>query len=515
MDMATTLPNNTLLAFDSNRSESLYQLAEQTLSSHTIDTFRGKSSLTVATMNDKEIISYSFDVEKGLKEEELADTVDIRMFQDAGLNHMIDYKIVYATRDSLLDAKSLSVTAFAVTPTQFTGEFGALRSRCNYIDTILPSSTLPHALYAGEILEAKSDIFIYFREKETTFSVFYEGRFVYSKNISEGLKGLYDLFVKNNNETVEYDTFVTTLTGKGLDPDRYETEPEVYRQDVAAVLERSLGNMNNVIQYARRIAGIQSFDRIFIGTEKGTVPMLTELVRSVTEVRGENFEFFTPYYHAEDSYTDQTIILGLIEAENIREGRPANPFNLSIYPRPPRFYKRDSGKLLLITAASLLLGTAYPLYLAVDTRWKEYTYNTTLGKLQISQGEFMELKAEEDSYRAKKNHYQELLEKEKEALAKQLALLKKIESKRQLATTKTHTLARLFGQLNRHRLKIEQIEIEGDRYRLALRSRRDDDVTAFLKTATAHKHFSVDMHAYAYNPEIKRYQTLITIKVSP
>ena len=513
--MATTPQNRSFLIYDSNRSDTLYQLNDDTFLPLPRDTFKGKSNLSVGLINEREIISYSFDVEKGLKEEELADTVEIRMFQDAGLNHMIDYKIIYATRDSLLDAKSLSVTAFAVTASQFNAEFGPFRNHCNFIDTILPYATLPHALYAGEILEPKSDIFIYYREKETMFSVFYDGEFVYAKSLGGGVKGLYDTFVKNNNESVAYDTFLHTLTRCGLDPACYGDDPAVYHRDVVEVFERSLSDLNNVIQYARRIAGIQVFDRIFIGTEKGTVPELTAMVKNVTGIRGEVFEFFTPFYHENDTYVDQNILLAMVEADNIMHGRLANPFNLSIYPRPPRFYKRDSGKLLLVTAAAFLLSIAYPLYLAVDTHWKNYTYNATIAKLQISQGEFQELKANEDAYKSKKEHYLALLKEEKDQFENLLTLLKTIESKRMTANTKTYTLSHLFEAINRHRLKIEQINIGDNRFQIALRAQKDSYVTAFLKQITSEKHFNVDMNAYAFNPEIKQYQTLITIEVTP
>ena len=512
--MATIPQNRSVLIYDSNHSDILYQLHDHTVSIQSLDTFKGKSRFSVGLISDREIISYSFDVEKGLKEAELADTVEIRMFQDAGLNHMIDYKIVYATRDSLLDAKSLSVTAFAVTSSQFNGEFGPFKAHCNYMDTILPYATLPHALYAGEILESKNDIFIYYREKETMFSVFYEGEFVYAKSMVGGVKALYDTFVKNNNEHVTYETFLDCLIQNGLDSGRYGENPVVYHQDVMEVMERSLSDLNNVIQYARRIAGIQGFDRIFIGTEKGTVPELTTLVRNISGIRGESFEFFTPFYHTEDAYVDQNIILALIEADNILQGRAANPFNLSIYPRPPRFYKRDSGKLLLVTAAALGLSMAYPLYLAVDTHWKTYAYDSTIAKLQISQGEFLELKAKEDGYKAKKEHYLSLLQDEKAQLDRYLELFKAIEAKRMTANTKTFTLSRLFDAVNRHNLKIERIDIQENRFQLALRAKKDAYVTAFLKEVTSEKTFSVDMDAYTFNPEIRQYQTLITIKVA-
>lgn len=508
-----TPENPTILAYNSDKKEQVYRLAEQTLAPLQGGTPKIKSTLNIGSINDKDLISYSFDVDKGLSEEELADTVEIRMFQDAGLNHMIDYTIVYSCRDSLLDAKSNSVTAFAVAPTQYAGAFGYFRNLCNYIDTILPYSTLPFALYSAEILEPASDIFIYIRGKETTFSVFEAGTFVYAKTITTGLKTLYDAFVKNNNEGVAYDAFIAALLGKQTDAQGYGDDTLLPIRDIADILDKSLADLGNVIQYARRIAGIQNFERVFIGTEEGPVPAFKEMVRSSTGIRTEDFDFFTSFYHETDGYTDQNIILSLIEAENIIQGRKQNPFNLTVYPRPPRLFRRDSGKLLLVTAASLLLSLAYPIYLGVDTYWKSYTYDHTISRLQISQGEFLELKAKEDGLKADKERYAGLLTAQKEALAANMALLQAIEKKKTLKSSKSHTLALLFNEINRHKLQIEKITAEGNRYRIDLQTQKDDYVTALLKSITALKNMDVAMNAFAYNPEIKRFQTQITVEV--
>ncbi len=513
--MANEPVKHSVSVYDSSKNGHIFLLTGQAIHTHPPDSGKIACTCSIGLISDKEIISYSFDVPKGLPETELDDTVEIRMYQDAGLNHMIDYKIVYAVRDSLLDIQNHSVTAFALPPVQSDSRFASFREQCDYIDAILPGSTLPFSLYSAEILEPRHDIFIYIKEEETTFALFSEGRFVYAKSIGNGLRGLHGTFVKENNEGIDYDTFITALTRQGVDPMRFNDDPVIFHRDIAALLERSLGEINNIIQYARRIAGIQGIDRVFIGTQHGTVPGLESLVATVTGIRGESFHFFTPFYSDEDPYVDQTVILALIEAENVRTGRRPNPFNLSVYPRPPGFFRRDSGRLLLSSAAAVLLFGAYPLFLAVDTHWKSRSYDTTMDRLHISQEEFVTFKENQKEIQKRRNRYTALLQAEQQRHGEQITLLKRIDAKQNSHRSKTRTLALLFQLLTRHRLKIETLAVDADRYRLDLRSAKDAYVTAFLKSISRHKKMHVDMDTYAYNPAINAYRTSIRIEVTP
>ncbi len=499
----------TCLVFDSDVPGTTYRLAATAVERHETETLKARSDTNIGLINDKEIISYSFDLDKGIEGAELDDAVEIRMFQDAGLNHMIDYKIVYSWRDSLLDTKSISISAYALTAAQLGAAFGSFKSRCNYIDRILPHATLPYALYAAEVLEKKSDIYIYFQEKSTSVSVFYGGEFVYAKTLPSGLKQLHESFVRNNNEGVSYDDFILAITQKGVDGTRYAPDGEIHIQDVTEVFERAIADKNNVIQYARRIAGLEGFERIFIGTCKGVVPKLNLMTRAALGIEAFDFD------QQGDAYIDQHIILAMIEAQNIASGRKGNPFNLTLYPRPPKLLQRESGKLFLGTAAALLVSLLYPGYLWVDALWKGYRYDTTLAELKISRDEFETLRSKEENLKNEKERYQLMLESEKVLLGEKLALLESIESKQAGNQSKAVVLQELYRNVNRHQVKIHRLEVTKNRYRLELQAANDDDFTALLRSLTGHKNFDVAMDTFFYDKGLKRFVTTIFVEVRP
>lgn len=507
--------NQRVVVYNNDHRTVAYRFAEGVVNTAQTEELKDKSTYSVGILSDKELISYSFDIQKGLTKQEMDDTVEIRMFQDAGLNHMIDYKIVYGVRDSLLDVKNLSVTAFAVVPTHFAASFDPIRSRCRYLDTILPFSTLPFGLYAADILEKKSDIFIYIRQKESTITFFYEGTFVYTKVLNMGLKGMYELFVKRDNEGIPYDAFVAAVTERGLDPTRYTggAGESVHHQDLLHVFEKGFADANTVIGYARRMAGIQGFDRLFIGTEKGTVPAVCAVAKEATGIPGYDLEFFTDFYLKDDPYIDQNIILSLVEAQNAAKGLETNPFNLTLYPRPKKFIHRESGRFVTLTAVGVAAALLYPAYLAVDTRWQSYTYAATLGRLQITQGEFLELKAQEDEIKTQKEHYEALLADGEKNLNGKMALLREIEAKKRLNHPKSEILSTLFHHLNAHRIQIESLRVSGESYALDLQAVHDDDLTSFLRTLTRIGTFSVSMQTFRFDPLSKSYKSTMLIRV--
>jgi hypothetical protein len=166
-----------------------------------------------------------------------------------------------------------------------------------------------------------------------------------------------------------------------------------------------------------------------------------------------------------------------------------------------------------VTAAAFLLCMLYPLYLGVATQWKNYTYAATIDKLQISQGEFLEIKAQEDALKTERDRYLAMLQNEKSLLSGKMELLNAIKEKRAARTSKNRILSLLFTYVNRHGILIDKLRVEGNRYLLDLQAAKDDDFTAFLKSVTPHKEFLVEMQGFAYSTDQKAYQTQITIEV--
>jgi hypothetical protein len=500
--------------FNSDFNQELYYLYKTHLDSFVINEFNKKANYCVASFSDKEIVSYTFDVEKGLSQDKLDDSVEIKMFQDAGLNHLIEYHIVYSYRDSLIDAKKVTVTAFAITSSYFNSEFANFLTKCQYIDTILPHSTLPYALYNADILEKKSDVFVYFKDNDLMISIFYEGEYVYSKNSHYGLKQLHEQFVRNNNEGVMFETFIKAIIQKGVDESLYNSTDEVHIQDLTPLFERVLGEISTVLNYAKRISGISAYDRIFIGSIYGVVPKLADFSKQILLIQTDDFNFTTQFYSPKDSYIDQNIVLLSLEALNVLSNKKANPFNLTIFKRPPRFYKRDSGKFIFLTFFAFVASMAYPLYLVSDINYKNYQLNFAIQNLNISKGEFLRLKNIEEKIKQDKKKYTQMLNEKQKKLKQRVDLLENILDKKTKISSKIPILNTIFSQISKNNVIIKKLNIDKNKFIISVLSKNDRNFTKLLGSFTDTKDFQVFMSSFVFDSKQNLFKTIITVEVS-
>ncbi|GHV09537.1 hypothetical protein AGMMS50229_19890 [Campylobacterota bacterium] len=117
----------------------------------------------VAIVPDRELVFLQFQLQKDLTTEQLTEAVEVRMFQDAGLNPMLEYKTAFSKRASTQDMRMLTIGAISASMGAIESATSQLTQDISYIDSLLPLSTLPYALYNASILEPKRDVFVYFQ----------------------------------------------------------------------------------------------------------------------------------------------------------------------------------------------------------------------------------------------------------------------------------------------------------------------------------------------------------------
>lgn len=459
-------------------TNSLYE--SDGLSSNTIDigeTARPKS--TVVVLPDRDFVFHNFEIQRDLTREQLAETVEIRMFQDAGLNPMLEYKNSFACRDSKQDDRMKAVNAVAVSYGAIESATEKLKAKISYIDAILPTSTLPYALYNAEILEKKRDVFIYFQKEALVVSIFDNGEFVYGKTQDNGLRKLLESYAILSGKRVEFDDFVKIL----LTIDELDGEED--RQlliDIREVLSSSLLGIKNILLYASRVSGLNEFDRIIIGSTIGTISGLDLLAQELFEIETHEFNFYTDFYTKGSAYMDQVALLALLEANNIANELPANPYNCTIYRRPGAFLTRKGGKILAFMSAAVFVVLLLPAYYQAQIFYYDYRASHALEEIGKSKAEFEANAMQRD-----------LLIKEREDLNKQLqdatdqygfakAQLDEIHKRRTINKPVATNLAAIFADIESANLQITALDLKSRELNLKLISDQDTKITALLNT---------------------------------
>ncbi|MDR2033618.1 MAG: hypothetical protein LBP89_03180 [Helicobacteraceae bacterium] len=434
---------------------------------------------TVVAFPDKELIFHQFDVARDMTNEQLAENVEIKVFQDAGLNPMLEYKTSFTKRISRQDERQWTIGAIAASFGALEGATNSLLSYAPYIDSVVPTSTLPYALYNANILEPKRDVFIYFQKDSLVISIFEGGEYVYGKSQDHGIKKLMDSYSQLSHARMEYEDFVSMLTSASASENKEQNLSAL--ADLREAISNALFGVKNILLYAGRIAGVTNLDRVFIGTSEGTVPGLEDLAQELLEIEGHEFVFYTPFFTKSDQYVDQMAVLTLLEADNIVNNLNANPFNCTVKSRPGSLLSRPGGKAVAWIAASLVVALAWPLYYGGLIGWFMYRDKAQMSDLQQTRDTFERLKSERAMLIGQRDTLQAQLQAEQTKLNDAKGLLTKVHEMRVLSQPAATGLAGLFERLTELSVRLVSIDMKGRGVAAQIRAGRDTQITKLLE----------------------------------
>lgn len=433
----------------------------------------------IAVLPDRDFVFHNFEIQRDLTREQLSESIEIKMFQDAGLNPMLDYKSAFSCRASRQDERMKAVNAAAISLGAIETGVEKLKKNVSYIDAILPTTTLPYALYNAEILERKKDVFVYFQKDALIVSIFDSGELVYGKVQDNGIRKLHDSFEILSGNKDDYASFVKTLLN--IEKLSFETDKQTL-SDLREVLFNSLNSIKNILLYASRISGVNEFDRLFIGSCEGVITGLSDLAQELFEVESHDFNFFTEFHTQDEDYLDQIALLALLEGQNRANGLPENPYNVTPYARPGKFLTRKGGKALFFVAAAVLATFIWPMYYQSQIWFFEAKTQKALSEIGKSKPEFEANIALRDSLLAER----ESLIKQKDQVEGDYVSLKKqldeIHKRRTKEKTVAVNLSTIFDDIVKSNLLIDSFNVTQRDLNLSLISSQDTQITTLLNT---------------------------------
>ncbi|GHV60006.1 hypothetical protein FACS1894103_4550 [Campylobacterota bacterium] len=468
------------LAFVSNTPDRCYLGSSQSVRQASL-TEIDNPGCAVVVLPDRELVFHQFDIQKDLTTDQLAEAVEIRMFQDAGLNPMLEYKTAYTRRASQQDVKMYTVGAIAASIGALENAVSPLTSRLSYVDAMLPTSTLPYALYNANILEPKRDVFVYFQREALVISIFDNGEFIYGKSQDFGIKKLLEAYIQLSGDRMDIGEFIKLLTSANKDDKDAEEQSETTLANLREALSNALFSVKNILLYAGRVSGVTNPDRVFVGTCEGVVEGLEDLAQEILEIEGHEFIFYTSFFSKNDKYVDQIAVLAMLEAQNLTNNLKPNPFNVTSLVRPGAFTERAGGKAVILIAASVIAALAWPLYYVGESLWFDHQAKKELADLGQSRAEFNALQAARVQLQAERDR---LTAERQAALDKfngSMDLLKNIHDKKVLSSPIAYALSQLYDRLTAQGVRVVEITTTGRDATAKIRARRDTQITALLE----------------------------------
>jgi len=313
-----------------------------------------KNQYTISYLNTKNFITTKIEINKNIPEEDLADAIYSNVYYDMSLDQAVEFQIKYIESFTELDDENRHFYVFIIDPEVIEETFVDVVEDIKYLDTIIPSTLLFRTLYTKKIIQSNgTHCFIYFQEKDAFIAVYHNEEYIYSKSLDYTLEYLHEKFCEMYGEQITYKDFIKFISTKNLK----DVESD-YTEYLIKLYKEIFVNINDILNYIKRAHDLQKIDHIYIDAQISTVTKLCEMSEVELNIRSSWFDFNFEL-KSNHRYIDHLHALMQLYVDSDKKDR--YECNFTLYPRPPKFIKRESGKVVILVAASIIISFAYPI----------------------------------------------------------------------------------------------------------------------------------------------------------
>ena len=466
------------------------------------------SNFITSYISNKDLISTTVSISRSIPNEDVADILDIKAYEELGLDQATNYVISSTEIEGSGEEREFHI--FVAEPDTLDELYLPVKKQTKYLDLILPAPLLYKALYRREILQDNgTHCFVYFTKYDAFVTFYRNGELLYAKSIEFSLEQLYDKYCELVGEKVDEKEFFSTLESEGL-----KTAKNEYQQNFMKIFSEVFITINDIIIYAKRAFQLETIDHMFIGSVHGPIIGLDEYSQNYLGLQSADLNF--NYNIKNDEwYTDQLQYLMLLSSFDYMEDEES-VINLTMFPRAPAFVNRASGQFIIATFAAISIGLAYPLVYLIGS----YINDAKIYALQIENNK---LTTESDKYKqilsTKKNEIAGL-DKRIAQISKvydgKSKTLKAIYNKKINYRLKSETFYTIADDLNKLDVHVNSIYSDKDTIWLSLLSSDDRKLTEFIKHVSD-SYFDeiqqIDIEMIEKNPESSYYKGLLKVEL--
>jgi len=312
-----------------------------------------KEQFVISYINTKDFINAQIEISKNIPEEDLFDAINSKVYDELALDQAVEYKIQYIEIFNIIDENNRHFHVFVVDPLDLTERFADPIEKIKYIDIIIPAPLLIKSIYAKNIIDTNGvHCFIYIQENDTFVTIYNHQEFVYTKSIKFSLIDMHERFCELYGERINYDEFINFFSKTNLKNSNSDYKPFFIR-----LFKELFSNINDILTYAKRAFEIEKFEHLYIGSQIETITKFHEMLEVEVNVAASEFDFDYGFEKNKE-HIDQLHLMMHLYTTLPREER--YECNFTLYERPPKFTKRESGKLIMLAIGSFILAFAYP-----------------------------------------------------------------------------------------------------------------------------------------------------------
>ncbi len=471
-----------------------------------------KEQLAISYLNTSDFINAIVSISKNVLEEDEYDAITSKAYDDLGLDHAVEYHIQYIKSFSNIDQENRYFHVFIVDPLTLNETFTNTIEKIKYLDTIIPAPLLIKSLYSKDIIELNgTHCFIYIQTNDAFVTIYSEKEFVYTKSIKYSFIQMHERFCELYGEKIEYDDFINFYSKINLKNSKSE-----YKQYFIKLYKELFANVNDILAYTKRAFDIEKFEQVYIGSQIDTLTQLNEMLEVEINVKTDEFNFDYGFDN-NGEFIDQLHYLMQIYTTLPNEEKYLS--NFTIYHRPPIFIQRDSGKLLVLIAASLIIAFAYPVTYWVLTYAQNLQHNLLVEKNNKVRNKKATREAILKNREVDKSKSLALLEKEKKEYVEKKNTLIKIHKIKVDYPMKAKLLAMLTKDLNKFDVNLDSVKYNEDKghkvFTLNLLSNQDKKITQLVEylTEVHDKKFTFSLEEIFYKEKSRLYISELKVEI--
>jgi hypothetical protein len=472
----------------------------------------GKEQFAISYLNSKSFINSNIAISKNIPEEDLLDAISNKVYDELALDQAVAYQIEFIETFNNIDEENRSFHVFILDPLEIDETFSKVVEKIKYIDVVVPSPLLLKSLYEREIIDS-GDVhaFVYFQENDAFITVYNNKEFLYTKSINYSFLQMHERFCELYGEQIEFDIFIDFFSKQNL----RDSDSE-YKEYLIKLYKEIFANINDILTYVKRAFELNKIEHIYIGSQIATITKLDEMSEVELGIKSSNFEFDYGF-ESDEGYTDQLHALMHIYTALLPEEK--YDCNFTIFHRPPKFIQRESGKLILLSIASLVVAFIYPV-----TYWV-LTYAQTL-QYDLLNTDYKELhnikitrEATIKNKEADKAKVLALLNHEKKEYAQKKETLIKIHDVKVNYPMKAKLIAELTKNLNRFNIQVDAISYKEEEakktFTLNLISKNDKKITQMIEHLTKEyeNRFTFILEQIEFKEDTKRYFSELKVNI--
>jgi len=445
--------------------------------------FNGKEFTSVSSKNKKDYYSatplpsaltytHGFKTSKNTPLEKIEIQAEMKMFDEAGLNPDIDFKITSKIIPLENDDDNY-VEIFASETLKIDDKFANTIKKDTFIDAIFPPSLSYRSLYSFKLLDKKNDLFIHFGDNDSYAVIFKNGQYISTRSIPS-----INEMAKNAN--VELNQMRDILSKKGVDNTQYSDDEFLLMGNMEEQLSKIVEKISYSVGHKRGVFKLDSIDRIYLDFETSDIPGFLDLFNhyGYEDAIKKKLNLFNDVKIGMKHYALNALyVLGAVQEKY-------HIVNLTLYERKPSFIKTNVGHISLVTLLALVVSSIYPIYISLEL--EKLNENKTNLKTNINKIKKVTNKLQISIKKEKKE--KDLLQNEKNKYIKEITsydhLLTALQSFRHETLFRQKMMKEVNMAMRKYKLSSKDLEFTNPgsiKVQIITTNDKRDNITKFIK----------------------------------